>query len=314
MKRLAIGMVLAVFLIGSLSAVAEARGKKKGKKAKKEGATPNSEAIAPALGDIKWGMTKKQLQKLLFTKLNEEYKPLIGKTRDGMEEDRLRQELEGKRRKIRESFVSFDGQSTGYDLGFLRDEFTHNNGESLLVYKDSNSQNFYFFINDRLWKLYKALDIGLFEGRDFNQFASVVKKKFGEAKDEKGPLVEGGDPRHWLQWQDKKTRLRAVDLTDFYGFYCLIFEEKKTLDNLASIRTNKRQRRAKTHALVDSVTSVNQTSTSPDVAPNIVDRITGKIRVREDAPDEKSEKGKKSKSSSSSSSSSGQDPFADLDF
>ena len=61
----------------------------------------------------------------------------------------------------------FRGTSTGWDVSFLRGEFTHGNDESMLVMRDENSQNFYFFFGGKLWKWYKAFDAEVFAAGDF---------------------------------------------------------------------------------------------------------------------------------------------------
>ncbi len=316
MKRIITGVVLAVFVVGFFVDGAEAdrkkrRGRHKGQKA------AISEQISPTLGKLKWGMSEQDVLKMSLKKVREHFNKLVGKTKDPVEDDRLRTLERQKIKKIKESLIRFDGQSTGWDVGFLADEFTHNNGESMIVMKDSNSQNFYFFIDGRLWKWYKALDINVFAGKSFQEFAEAMQRKFGKAKVTQGELVKGGEKRKWLEWEDKKTRLRAIDQTAFYGFYCLVFEEKKTLKNLASLRRNPSKPKSQSHALVDSVTSAEDVSANPDMSPNVVDRITGKVRQREQTHDQSgSSRGRRSGSPSSASTSQNKDddPLSGLEF
>lgn len=312
MKRALIGLLVSAFFITAVASQAEAEKKaasqaaspkKKAQKAKK-GKTeqaPESAAISPSLGNIKWGMNREEVQKLLSDQVRDRYRPKIAKITDGIEEDRLTNAQNQEIKKIRDSFTSFDGRTSGWDLGFLRDEFTHNNGESMVVAKDSNSQNYYFFINDKLWKWYKAFNIEVFEGKSFADFADAIQRKFGKGKETEGELTQGAGKRHWIEWQDKSSRLRAVDQTAFYGFYCLVFEDKGTLGNLATLRRNAPERGNKTHAMVESVTSSSNMAADPDESPNIIDRITGKMRTKEAASGE--EPGRKGQASSSASSS-----------
>jgi hypothetical protein len=297
MKRLLLGILFVFFFTCAFSETVEAKppqtktakaksskrsAKRASKKKKKKGA--KSSKISPALGNVKWGMSEQEVLTVVIKNVKERYKPLIAKTKDAVEDDRLRIKERAEIDRIKKSLVRFDGQSTGWDLGFLRDEFTHNNGESMLVVKDFNSQNFYFFIDGKLWKWYKALDSKVFGGKGYNAFASALQRKFGEAKQIEGELVPGAEKRKWLEWEDRKTRLRAIDQTSFYGFFCLVFEEKDTVGRLASIRTNAPKRGAKKHALVEAVTSEADMAADPDQTPNIVDRITGQLRQREDIP------------------------------
>jgi hypothetical protein len=317
MKRALVGLIVSAFLLSAAASQVEAQTQekksqktnKKSQKTKNPPKTeqaPTSAAISPALGAIKWGASKDAVLKYLSDQVHERYRKPLAKATDGIEEDRLTTVKNQELKKLRESYVQFDGQTTGWDLGFLREEFTHNNGESMLVYKDSNSQNYYFFINDRLWKWYKALNIEVFEGKSFATFADAIQKKFGKAKEVTGELAPGTGQRHWLEWQDDNTRLRAVDQTSFYGFYCLVFEDKNTLGKLASLRKNASDRPGKTHAMIEAVTSSSNMTANPDESPDIVDRITGRNRTKEAAAAE--EHGTQVQTSKPSGSSSSKSP------
>lgn len=301
MRRVLSGlsMVLLAIAVCAASATGAAADKKKKKGEKKAAEAPASAEIAKSLADVKWGMSKGDVEKVFIEKIKLKYKPLIAKTKDAVEEDRLRQVAKQELARIREGYVEFNGQSTGWDVSFLKGEFTQKNDESMLVVRDENSQNFYFFIGGKLWKWYKAFDASVFPANNFASFAGAVQRRFGEAKEAKGELRKGAGERQWLEWQDKESRLRAVDETDFYGFYCLVFESKDTLGNLAKLRTASDDDGDKKHALVEAVTTDDTTAEDSDDSSNIVDRLTGKIRQREDAPapaeETASTKGKKGK-------------------
>jgi hypothetical protein len=298
MRRVLSGLSMVLLAIAVCAAsVGGVEAQKKKKKAEKKAEAPASEEIAKSLADVKWGMSKDEVEKVFVEKIKAKYKPLIAKTKDAVEEDRLRQVAKQELSRIRDGYVEFDGQSTGWDVSFLKGEFSQKNDEAMLVVRDENSQNFYFFIGGKLWKWYKAFDASVFPANNFATFAGAVQRRFGNAKEAKGELRTGAGERQWLEWQDKSTRLRAVDETDFYGFYSLVFESKDTLGNLAKLRTNQDDKGGKKHALVEAVTS--DTSEVESADSNVVDRITGKIRQREDAAEQPaataSSKGKKAK-------------------
>jgi hypothetical protein len=289
MKRALVSFLAAVVAIGMAVSDVDAQ-KKKGGKAKGKGkaaaAAPESAKIAEAMGKLKWGMSRDEVLKDVTEQVKERYRPLLAKTKDAVEEDRLRLEAKNELDAIKKGVVEFDGRSSGWDVGFLKGEFTHNNDESMIVVKDTNSQNFYFFIGGKLWKWFKAFDSAVFPGSNFNTFAGAVKGRFGgDAKETKGEMQPGEGQRRWLEWQDKQTRLRAVDNTGFYGFFSLVFEDKGTVDRLASLRSNASDTGGKKqHALVEAVTG--ERTKDPDDAPNIADRISGRIRQHEQAPEE----------------------------
>ena len=328
MKRALVAILAAVVAIGMAVSDVEAQKKKAGKGAKGKGkaaasAAPNSDKIAEAMGKLKWGMSRDDVLKDVTEKVKEKYRPQLAKTKDAVEEDRLRLEAKNELDAIKKGVVDFDGRSSGWDVGFLKGEFTQNNGESMIVVRDANSQNFYFFMGGKLWKWFKAFDASVFPGSNFNTFASAVKGRFGgEGKEIKAEMRPGEGQRRWLEWQDPQTRLRAIDNTGFYGFFCLVFEEKGTVDRLASLRSNAPESSDKKHALVEAVTG--ERAHDPDDAPNIADRISGRIRQNEQAPAEgpaeetttasgKKGKGKgKSPSTTESSVRSSDDPLGGL--
>jgi hypothetical protein len=244
---------------------------------------PMSDKIAEAMGDLSWGMSKAEVLEYFRRKIQERYRPMLAKASDAITDDRLRSDMGDELRRLRESEVCFRGNRTGWDISFIRDEFAHNSGECMIVYNDQNSQNFYFFSNDKLWKWYKAFDASVFQGQTFDQFSAAIQARFGPARQAQGELVPGGGQRQWLEWQDARTRLRAIDQTRFYGFYCLVFEDKETLRRLPELRRNAPARNENRHTLVDAVTS-GGSDVESSANPDIVDRITGQIRNRSDAP------------------------------
>lgn len=240
------------------------------------------------MGAIEWGWTKDQLVEHFTKQLRADYRPRIHKARDAMTADQMRHEFRTKVRRIRDSFVEFNGRTSGHDTGFLRDEFSHRNEESMVRVRGDNADDYYFFIQGRLWKWYRAFDSSVFAGADFEQFSAALSNRFGApGRSRTARIIQGGDERTWLEWQDADTRLRALDNNQFYGFYCLVFEHKDTLENLETLRRNPPQRRDRGHALVDAVTRGDE-DTSSDSNSNIADRITGNIRRRENAPEDTS--------------------------
>jgi len=298
------------------------RGRRRGSRAATaQQSAPQSAAIADSLGELRWGMEPREVHQHFRTQIEERYRQRIAKAPGAIEEDRYRREMGDEIRQLRESYVRFQGARTGWDLSFLRGEFTHGNRESMLVYRDGNSQNFYFFMRGRLWKWFKAFDASVFHGQSFEQFAGAVQGRFGEAADRSGRLVEGGPRQHWLEWQDSNTRLRAIDQTRFYGFYCLVFEDKNTLGRLAELRSNTVQTGGNgDHALVESILLPEDGSSGSTGEGNadIADRITGNIRRRQQAPEgatkNRPAQGSQGSSGSSGSSSSGGSGGGGLDL
>lgn len=270
------GLAWMLGVLIALGSVAEARphGKRRGARRKRKDEVPTSEAVDQALGGLKWGASPKEVVQFVAGQLKEEYKPKVKATRDPMEKNALRQEYKDKMEAFQKSLVEFDGGSTNWDASYLEGEYTHGNRESMLVRRDDNSQNFYFFIRGRLWKWYKAFDADVFPAKNFAQFSSVVQKKFGQGK-----VVEPtADSPPAVVWQGTDSHLAAIDKTQFYGFYGLIFEDKQTRESLASLRKSggRSKKDSRASSLVDSVTG--ESSLDGADRPDIVDQLTGKRR------------------------------------
>lgn len=291
MKRAIVGMLMSAFVVGGTLALAtsdadaQRRGRRGRRAQPRAPQTPHSDAIAPYLGQVEWGWSRDQLVGYYTQKIREDYQERIRKAHNHTDQDRLVHERNREVRRLRRNVVRFNGRTTGYDSGFLRDEFTHNNNEEMIRVRGENADDYFFFIDGKLWKWYHAFDASVFAGADWETFKTALSRRFGEGLERSGKLHEAADERTWVEWQDENTRARALDNTTFYGFYCLVFESKETLAQLDQLRSNAPRRRGGDgHALVDAVTGGEEESADRDEHADIVDRITGNNRRRRQAP------------------------------
>ncbi len=231
------------------------------------------------MGDIEWGWSPKQVYRHLKKNIEKSYEESISKATDAIEEDRLRHKMAEEIREIRDSYFKFDGTPSAFDSGYLKGEFTQNNGESLLRVRTKNTQDYFFFINDRLWKRYRAFDASVFEGATFEQFGKALQQRYGKAKKKGGVLTPGTEPTRWYEWREPRVRARAIDNNEFYGFYCLVLEDPKTVARLGKLRKNKPAVAQTSDSVVDMVGNDDSGDENADIA----DRISGQIR-RHDNP------------------------------
>lgn len=277
MKRaLAVGLgffMVGVILLNSLGDADAQRRRRRRGPAKQAAATGYSAEISKTLGDLTWGMNPTQVKGYFEKSIREKYRPQIAKAPGAIEEDRLRTKLNNELDKLRRSYVRFTGQNTGWEVSFVGDEFTHNNGEALLVVNDEHTQTFYFFIGDRLWKRYVAFNADQFAGLSFADFRQRIEARYGPAQVITETNEETGQTRTTaIRWHDDTSYMRAVDNTRFYGVFCLAFEEKATFDNIAGLRRNPSRRPERRNAMIDAVTQGGVNNANADV----VDRLTGR--------------------------------------
>jgi hypothetical protein len=237
-------------------------------------------ALEQSMGEIQWGWSPKQVYRHLKKNIEAAYEEPISKTTDAIEEDRLRHKMAQEANQIRDSYFEFDGTPSAYDSGYLKGEFTHKNGESLLRVRTETTQDYFFFINERLWKRYRAFDASVFQGATFDQFGNALQQRYGKAKKKSRSLTPGGEPMQWYEWKEPRVLARAVDNNEFYGFYCIILEDPKTVARLDQLRKNEPTQAEASGTLVDMVADQSNDDQHADIA----DRITGEIR-RHDTPD-----------------------------
>jgi len=168
-------------------------------------------ALEQSMGDIRWGWSPKQVYRQLKKNIEASYQEEISKTTDAIEEDRLRHKMAEEIREIRDSYFELDGTPSAYDSGYLSGEFTHHNGESLLRVRTKNTQDYFFFIKDRLWKRYRAFDASVFEGATFAEFGAALQQRYGKAKKKSGATGQGAEPAQWYEWKEPNMLARAVE-------------------------------------------------------------------------------------------------------
>jgi hypothetical protein len=271
-KSLGISLVLAGIL--AMAGQVSAERSRRPPPPQAEPAAPPTEKIAATLGDVQWGWGRAKVISHYEKQLQEAFRPAIAKASDAITEDRLRRDLTARSARIKGSYVEFTGKATGWDTSLIRDQYTHGNGESLVEVREIRGPSdpprytdYFFFINDHLWRMYRAFNQDQFQGIPFATAATSFQRRFGAAVEKRsgGNLVG-------LEWQDDTTRLEAIDNTEFFGVFCLVFSEKATERNLAQLRKNQSAKRGGLSPIVEALDSVEDADRHHDV----VEHITGK--------------------------------------
>lgn len=191
--------------------------------------------VAGALGDLRWGMSKDEVLKLLKRRIQNEFQAQVKQERDAVRQDALYQESIERFRRVTQGYVVFDTRKNGWDVSPVADEFRRGTDESMLMVDDPAARDLYFFIRGRLWKWYRELKPGRALGNDFDQAIEVFRAQLGPAEAKKQTRSEGGEAFPGLSWSDPNTR---VTLIRRGPDTCIIFEDKATLLELAHLRAN----------------------------------------------------------------------------
>lgn len=244
-KTLAIAALAALAVAPVLTAFA---GPPPANTGKGKGATAPVATEAPTLSSnlnqmyepFKWGMNHAEVIKVHNQTggvFDVDYNPQLAKLQPGVKMQALEAERDAKKSAFAASWVEFKDTPTGYDQTGIKDEYTYRNKESIMYVDRMGRRRYYFFINDRLWKIYDEVAFTEQTGKTFAEVVTKMNTQLGTPG-----RVRAADPAQGLaqttvDWQDGTTHMRLADRG--VSVFGQVFEEKATLGNLAQLRANK---------------------------------------------------------------------------
>ncbi len=264
----------------ALAAKSKGKGKAGAKAAPaKEKAPPpaNAEEIGKLKGTFTWGMNLDEVAKKIEIVIQESYAETLKKTAaDPTANDRARKQMAKEIKDVKKGYVKFDGQTSGYDVSIIDQEFAHKTGESMLAAKENNATRYFFFSDGRLYKMFIAFDKQLVQDKSFDEFGELMQARFGKGKAVEVEFVRKEQKFKVLSHYEWKAAsgdgLHLVDRSAFYDVYCLVVFNDKDEKRLAEIR-KLHPKGEKREALVEAV--VNADRGGEDANADIIDRITG---------------------------------------
>jgi hypothetical protein len=207
------------------------------KKAKPAGPPPmvtaeHKKALAEKFGGFKFGMSKDEVLGVLQKQIDERYEDKIKATTDIAVQDRYRKDKKAELSRIAQSYISFDAKTSPWDVSIVEAEFAHNTDESMMERWENeggkNQRRFFFFYNQKLWKMYLSLDVSIIpeEKRNFETFKSVMEGQYGA-----GAINDGT-----IAWRAGDFDVRAVDRLKDYGALGLVVEDPKVRTDVLATR------------------------------------------------------------------------------
>ncbi len=210
-----------------------------------KGEAPQVGSLAPLLEGLRWGMSHTDLTKA-FTETGgviwKDYDEKLSKARVGPEQTALEAEREQMKGAFARSHIEFKDTPTGYDATAIKNEYTYKNKEALMWVQRQGKKRYFFFIGDRLWKIYDEVpltDSGAY-GKNYLDAVNTMNAKLGVQG-----RIQGADPAKGIHtttvdWKDGSNHLRLVDRShDKPPAVGVVIEDANTLSNLASLRSNK---------------------------------------------------------------------------
>lgn len=254
-----------------------------GKKDKKKDA-----GLAAFLGDLEWGVGHDRVFEWLDKKLDAKYEARMEEITDAIEIDRLWKKKKAESKALRATYIQFGGQRSGYESSIISGEFAHNGGEAMLYVDTKESQNYYFFKNDRLWKVLVSYRSSLSRQMTFKEFVNQVRAKHGDPKEIKK------NPKGGLQaviWSDKVTQLTLDDRSVFYNSYVMKYVEKIEGVTLDAARVDSAAPLKGSDETDDLMAGIMDNGNEGSGDDDVVDRLTGQTHeIDIDGPAPKQER------------------------
>ena len=238
-KRLLGALLCAGLSLGVASQAADVHAQGK-KKADAPATDPpvTKKAITLTLTGVSWGMSPKQLGDNYDKILDEDYRPLYKAAQPGVAMKELDAQIAEDKSAFRRSRIDFGKLPTGLDASPLRGEYTYNNHEALYSFVRKGETAYFFFIQERLWKIieeHKLNDASPL-GKTYPDVVVKLSATFGVPG-----RVQAADgvSRNAVEvdWKDATTHLRIIQRSDTAAAFA--YEDNGTLANLASLRTSK---------------------------------------------------------------------------
>jgi hypothetical protein len=208
-----------------------------------KGEAPVVSSLAQFQEGLHWGMSHDEVTKL-FTQtggvIAKDYNERLEKARVGPEMTAIEAERERQKAAFRRSFLEFKDTPTGYDSTALAHEFTYKNKEALMWVQREGKKRFFFFINDRLWKIYDEVPLGDSGawGKTYLDAVNTMNGKLGAQGRVLGADDKKGIYATTVDYKDGSSHLRLVDRST-ETLVGIVVEDNNTLARLASLRTHK---------------------------------------------------------------------------
>jgi len=245
-------LVVPTFALSALLAAPAAHAEKSEKAAKGAtgpGAVAKKIALAPE--GLKFGMSLEAIAKLYDKTFDDEYLPLYKKAAPGPETEALDAEIKQKKAEIRRSKVDFGNTPTGVDQTAVKGEYSYANGESMArLTLRSGTERYFFFFNDRLWKVYDEhkLKKGTPLGDNYASAVKVLQGKYGAAPKKVPANFDKGQSFDESVWTTPDMVIRALDRDSIMA---VAYADRSVQEDLPGRRKNKPK---------------NETAMDPDVA------------------------------------------------
>ena len=239
------GALLATtFGLAAIMAPTNADAEKKKKTDKVEAPTGPAQAVKPiqllpVTANLKWGLSVKDTAKAIDGMLDAEFKPIYQATSPGIAMKTLDSQLREEKSSFRRSRIDFGLLPVALDSTPLAKEYSYRNNESLLKLDRKGETRYFFFIQDRLWKIIDEINLEKKNpyGKTLQDAAVKLSTLYGAAGRVIPPNPDKQIYSTTIDWKDATTHVRLIERGE--TAIAIAYEDNSTLDNIDTLRANK---------------------------------------------------------------------------
>lgn len=219
----------------------DAKPKPPPKKDKVSSAEPAPLKKAPRLkpNGIQWGLSPKQLADIYDRAIEQDYLKRYKEVEPGIQEERLKEEIETKKRVFRQSYLELDHPPGSLDGSPFEGEFGYYNDEGFMKIDRKGRMRYFFFWKKKLYKIIDVHKLGKDAkyGENFAQAVAKVEKALGEGR----KLAANDERREQVDWADDKTHFTVVNWAK--GKASFLWEEKRTEEPIVKARAEAKEKK-----------------------------------------------------------------------
>lgn len=147
--------------------------------------TQQAQGLAANLNGLKWGMSAEQAKTIISNNIMNEFRAKAEGNTDLSYVDLLRKTHSERVENMQKSFLTFTrDNSAAISVSIVGEEFMPDAGETMLTSRDDNATRYYFFKNDKLYKMALVYDSSYIGPVAFDTFCAQTEQKYGKAKQE----------------------------------------------------------------------------------------------------------------------------------
>ncbi len=193
--------------------------------------------LAAYLGALNWGDASREVMAKFEQALWNEYDRVRVTLPNVEDVDRLRSETIARIDTIKANYLKFEKNKTEYRTSIIDGKFARGTSEAVLRVDDPETQTYYFFVADKLWKMVVAFNINVARETPFNEFIKVLAQSHGQ------PLTvnysNGSRKKRILSdaiWRDGITELKVENKTELFGTYIMELTDQGWIDRITAMR------------------------------------------------------------------------------